>query len=223
MTSLLPVATPLAAEDVKGPVMPALTERPRRRPPASRDPRRSRDRECEQEETPNDQSRKRGLTDGGDRLTAELFVRSLAPTGARSPQTAVLERLDHLEATGRLATYTVTIWGQGICPKGAGAQTAIGQRILKTIEEFDQWAQQRSLTFPAGFTEREGGSLVAGDPQTVISLPTLCLAVREGGTLRCVAPCANGDGAWTHHSIADCLAELAGAEVDVSAHDWATA
>lgn len=222
MTSLLPVAIPLAAEDVKGPVMPAFTERPRRRPPASRDPRRSRDHECEQEDTSNDQSRKRGLTDGGDRLTAELFVRSLAPTGARSPQTAVLERLNRLETTGRLATYTVTIWGRGICPKGAGAQTAIGQRILKTIEEFDRWAQRRSLTFPAGFTEQDGGSLV-DDPQPVISLPTLCLAVREGETLRCVAPCANSDGAWTHHSIADCLAELADAEVDVPAHDWATA
>lgn len=200
--------------------MPVCITRTRRRPPTFRDPRKNCGRDPARGQ--NSRSREHGLTDGGDQLTAELFVRSLASAGAHAPQTAVLEQLDHLETTGRLATYTVTLWGRGICPEAAGAQTAIGQRILKTIEEFDRWAQRRSLRFPAGFTEREGGSLVTDDSQPVITLPTLCLAVRENGTLRCVAPCANSDGAWTHHSIDDCLAELAGEEVDVPAHDWAT-
>lgn len=151
-------------------------------------------------------------------LTAELFVRSLAPAGARPQQTTVLERLDQLAHANHLNTYTVTIWGTGICLDTAVIETEVGRTILETVEEFRQWADRKNLVFRAGFKERTVSSMVTEEETMVIELPAMCLALREADDLRCVAPCSNNNASM-RYSITDCLDELAG-KAKLPVHDW---
>lgn len=67
------------------------------------------------------------------------------------------------------------------------------------------------------FEERETSSMFDERQETVIPFPVMCLAAREGETLRCVAP-------WTGdsltHSIHDCLDDLVAGEKEATVHNW---
>ncbi|EMA44778.1 hypothetical protein C449_08974 [Halococcus saccharolyticus DSM 5350] len=149
--------------------------------------------------------------------TAELFVRSLAPTGAHPQQERVLDRIEALQQEGQIASASVTVWGNGIAPESATARTETGQVILETVAEFTRWASRNDRSFPSAFDERERTSMIDGDHRTMIPFPTMCLAIRDGDELQCVAPCS-GDGLT--HSVHDCLNELGVDEQESSVHDW---
>jgi hypothetical protein len=148
--------------------------------------------------------------------TVELFVRSLAPTGAHPQQEHVIDRIEKLQQEGRIASSSLTVWGNGIAPESMLARTETGHAILETVEEFTNWAARNNLSFPSAFGEREITSLV-DERETVIPFPAMCLATREDGELRCVAPCA---GEALLHSIHDCLDELIVGEANSDVHDW---
>lgn len=147
--------------------------------------------------------------------TAELFVRSLVPTGASPEQERVVERIADLQREGRLVDSTVTVWGGGIAPASMVAETEPGRTILETVGEFTRWASRHDLRFPSAFEERECASMV-DDDRAVIAFPLMCLAIRDRGDLRCVAPWSND--AFTH-TIHDCLDELAD-ESESTVHDF---
>ncbi|RJT03870.1 HTH domain-containing protein [Halococcus sp. IIIV-5B] len=150
--------------------------------------------------------------------TVELFVRSLAPAGARPEQEGVVDRIEGLQRAGRIAASTVTVWGGGIAPGSAFAGTEPGRTILEAVEEFTRWASANDLRFPSAFEERECTSIAGDDCQRVIGFPLMCLATRENGELRCVAPWSND---VLTHTIHDCLDELAD-EDGPTVHDWDT-
>lgn len=153
----------------------------------------------------------------GRNLSVELLTRSLSSVGARPQQERVVDYLEALKHDERINSYTITVWGAGISPESASARTETGRAILKIVEELNQWAQQHDLSFPAPFETREISSMITDERDMVISFPTMCLVVREGTRLRCVAP-------WVAdtltHSLRDCLDELAIGDERSAIHDW---
>ena len=144
-------------------------------------------------------------------------MRSLSPRGARLQQERVLDRLERLRRDSCIDSFTVTVWGTGVSPTSAIARTEAGQATLETIDELQQWAQQNDLSFPAGFKPRKIVSMLDDERDTFIPFPTMCLAVREGNELQCVAPCVND---MLTHSIRDCLDELVVGERRSDVHNW---
>jgi hypothetical protein len=131
----------------------------------------------------------------------------------------VIERLDELQDEECITSYTVTVWGEAIAPESTIARTEAGQAILETVDEFTRWAAQHDLSFLGAFEEQKITSMIDDEQWTVIPFPTMCLAVREDGGIRCVAPCS---AETLTHSIHDCLDELVIGETESDVHDWPT-
>lgn len=133
--------------------------------------------------TPDDTTTDAATTD----LRVELFVRSLAPSGAHERQQAVVSRLERLVSDGRIDTVSTTVWGRRICPEMA-ADLTVGRSILDRVDRLRTWARRHDASLEPSFDEHVERSMLDGT-HTVVVLPVLCLAVFEGDDLRGVFPC----------------------------------
>jgi len=121
----------------------------------------------------------------------ELYLRSLAPTETREHQEAVVETLQSLEADGRLAGFEVALCGECVCPESSTADTAVGRRLLRRYEAFEEWADERDREL-VGFRERDTESLLTETTVTGIVFPQMVLAEYCEGRLDFVAPSRDG-------------------------------
>lgn len=140
-----------------------------------------------------------------NQVRAELWVRSLAPTGCRPQQEACLQHLRQLEADGDIETFTVEVWGTHLALSD-GERTAIGQRIHDRVEEFRAWAMEHGMAPDSLFSTESINPLPPSEEYTRITLPLMTLAEYEGDTLRFVSPCTDGE---TVHTVTDRLDALA--------------
>lgn len=131
----------------------------------------------------------------------ELFVRSLAPTGATDQQSAAIADLERLEEEGVIETYSVTVWGNRICPETAEA-TDFGRSLLEKVDRFRRWGRDNGVSLEPYFQRREIRSMV-DEPYAAIVPPLMCLAVYDdAGELWGVFPCLKDE---ERCSIFDCL------------------
>lgn len=123
--------------------------------------------------------------------SVELFVRSLAPSGATDRQTAAIDELERLKSEEIIESYTVTVWGNRICPETARATTT-GQTVLDKIDQFRQWGREEGISLEPYFQRREIRSMV-DEPHSAIVPPMMCLAVYDDDDLWGVFPCVKED------------------------------
>ncbi|MEF8813033.1 MAG: HTH domain-containing protein [Halovenus sp.] len=121
----------------------------------------------------------------------ELYLRSLAPTETRGQQEEIVEELQSLEDAGQLAGFEVALCGECVCPESSTADTAVGRRLLRRHEAFEQWADERGREL-VGFRERDTESLLTGTKVTGIVFPRMVLAEYREGRLDFVAPSRDG-------------------------------
>lgn len=143
-----------------------------------------------------------------DPPTVKLFVRSLAPEGAEERQRAVIERLERLEADGRIGGFVVIIWGKKFCPATAD-RTEIGRLSRRFLSEFDEWSARTKLSVAPFFEVKNSYSAVTDESKTAIVYPLLALAEYDGTELVHVSPCR---GSSENCSVEDHLNALAAGE-----------
>lgn len=146
-------------------------------------------------------------------VTVDLYVRSLEPSEAPSPQGAVTSRLEWLADTGVIKEFSVQLWGA----RSSGipdAHTTDGQAISELLQEFESWADGADYSLEP-FFEHDGRAeafTVEVDAGRTVTLPPTALAEYHGDELSFVAPCADGE---TVHAVGDRLDALEGFAVDL--------
>lgn len=143
-------------------------------------------------------------------LEVELYVRSLAPAGARPSLEATVERLQRLEADGRLAAVTVHVTGKCVCPEGALARTDPGEFLLERVEAFEAWAERTGRDVEDHF-RRVDAAGIDGSDFGGVRFPVVAMAEYEAGDLRFVSPSGTGTAAVT---VQDRLAVLESTAAD---------
>jgi len=139
------------------------------------------------------------------RCTVKLFVRADPELGCETQKQAVLDQLEALDADGRIDDYEINIWTKAIRLSGPLEGTSYYQRVVDHFEAFREWADQEGVLLNAAFKIESVECEITGERYTVLSLPSICLAVYEDGELCAVYPHATDDTAQTASS---CLQEL---------------
>lgn len=128
-------------------------------------------------------------------VTADLFVRSLSPVGARGRPPEAIERLRSLVEAGTIDDYGVTAWGKEVDLSSDAALEERERLVLDRVAELRSWAAERDVALDA-FDRREVSTLT-GERHTVLTLPVMVLVESVGGEPVCVAPCTTDDGVLT--------------------------
>ena len=151
-----------------------------------------------------------------DTPSLELYVRSLAADAGTSRVGEVLDRIARLDADGDIDGYEVTVWGEGVSLDERVQATDAARTIRGRVEEFRRWAEETGRTL-AGFETRSTESSVTGEVRLNLTVPTLTLAERRGGSLTWVAPCHDG----TPHTVRERLDQLADGRDDAPRERYA--
>jgi len=133
-------------------------------------------------------------------LAVELCLRSAAPSVARGRQDRVADRVAELESRGVVADAAVTYWNTRVCIPGSDAGPA--DRCPRVVGEVLDAVEGRDVSIEPYFRRREASH---DADECVLSLPVICLLLREGGDLRGVYPVTEGD---ERHTVADGLDRL---------------
>lgn len=128
------------------------------------------------------------MTRGCDPLTVELFVRSLAPDGARRAVESVLERLQRLEAVDAIADLDVHVTGRKVRPNGPAARTAPGAFLLDRVAAFEAWADRTGRSVSGTFRRVEDARGIDGSDHSGVAFPTAAMAEYEDDDIRFVSP-----------------------------------
>jgi hypothetical protein len=147
-------------------------------------------------------------------LRVELFVRSLAPSGSRSGEEVVVERLQRLEADGVVDDLTVHVTGKQVCPGTATADTEPGRFLLGRLAAFERWADRTGRSLKPFFEHVEGAETIDGTDCSGIRFPAIALATYRGDELVAVAPVSDGAAV---ESVSDRLDALERARGDATA------
>lgn len=140
--------------------------------------------------TPNDSPRPTN-----PEFRVELFVRSLAPSGAYERQKRIVDRLSRLSTAKHVVSVSSTVWGNRICPEAA-LRLSTGRSILEDIERVRTWADQHDASLDPFFDEYEVQTMTERS-YTVIVPPVICLAVSAGDDLWGVFPYAKDGETYT--------------------------
>lgn len=142
-----------------------------------------------------------------DTLQVELFVRSLSPDGALCSQEAVVDRLADLEASGRIGSFSVRVWGDRLPRGDAAPRTDAGAYVADRLEEFRTWARRTDRSLEPGFEVREVGATLVDEcePRTVTVPPMMTLAAYRGEDLEVVAPHTADGETVTVEAVLDAL------------------
>ncbi|WP_396613745.1 HTH domain-containing protein (plasmid) [Haloferax sp. S1W] len=135
----------------------------------------------------------------------KLFLRADAEIGVERTKEAAVETLTELAEDGYIADCDVRVWGRELRADGPVANTEYGGELLEHIREFREWATKNDVSLGTVFDERTIASSIADEDYTVVSLPTICLAVYNDDELVGVYPC-HSDGSTC--SVVECLETL---------------
>lgn len=131
----------------------------------------------------------------------EVFVRGFAPV--RSGHLATVERLEELQRSGKISGYTVTTWPNRV----RLSERAICGDVIGIYDRFAAWADAHGRRIIPPFDVHETGFLPYDEPDEVLVLPDVCLAVYEEDELVGVYPSADETRL---HTVASGLEALAG-------------
>jgi hypothetical protein len=138
--------------------------------------------------------------------SAELYVRSLAPRGARDQQERVVAALDRLTDRETFADYTITVCGEYIPAGETETSPEFETQLRNRIADFETWATTNGWSLGPLFERKVVGSLVTDDTHEVLVVPLMVLAEYEGDRLRFVTPCETDERYWTVQDRLDALA-----------------
>lgn len=144
----------------------------------------------------------------------DLFLRAEPQFGVETQKQAVIDRLTALEREGGIEEFQIYVWGREIRPTGPLEGTEYQRTVLDKLREFEEWLQQHSASADRLFKRREVDSEIVDETYTVISLPTMCLAIYDDNELSRVYPYYDDEGA---HTVRECLDELERTEASVAA------
>jgi hypothetical protein len=116
------------------------------------------------------------------------------------PRSTVIDRLSALRSEGALDDFEVQTWPEEV----ALSESSRDEQVLDVVDTLEQWAAAHDLSLRPPF-ERRTASLLVGGSETVLTTPMMLLAVYEGGDLRGVYPCTDGDQTWTIMSYLDAV------------------
>lgn len=131
--------------------------------------------------------------DATDRQSVELFVRTLAPSGATGAQEEIVDRLIGLEREGVVESVDLTVWGSALRVDGSCARFGNGREVAERVRSFRRWARERDVSLEPHLTTSAVDSAFTGESFERVVLPHRCLAVYEGDGLLAVYPHRNGD------------------------------
>jgi len=137
--------------------------------------------------------------------TVKLFIRADPELGCERQKQAVLERLETLEAEGRIDSYEIQVWTKAIRIRGPLEGTAYYQTVFEHIEAFQQWADEQSVQLNSAFKIQSVDCEITDETYRVLSLPSICLAVYEDDELCAVYPHSTDEQCLT---ASRCLSEL---------------
>lgn len=152
------------------------------------------------------------MTAHSEPVRAVLRLRSQAPSGVNGTQTEIIDRLDTLFETGRIAAFDIDVWGTSMginVPEGRDPGD-----VRETVAEFEQWAADHDCTLRPAFDRRSTG-LIGDDEESQgesLVLPVLCLAVYDGETIEAVYPHDDGEDVRTIHNGVNALESMATAD-----------
>lgn len=132
-----------------------------------------------------------------DPRTAELFVRTLAPSGARETQERVVERLVELERRGAVDEVDLTVWGDAVCMEGASARLGTGSHVAERLRAFRRWCEESGASLAPFFTWSAVDSSITGECYDRVVPPHRCLAVYRNDAVVDVYPSRRGDETWS--------------------------
>jgi len=118
----------------------------------------------------------------------ELFVRSLAPNGARETQEAVVTRLLDLEREGVVDEVDLTVWGDAVCLDDASVSVGIGSYVADRIQAFHSWCEGTRASLEPYFEWAAVDSSLSNESYYRVVPPHRCLAVYVGDTVGDVYP-----------------------------------
>lgn len=144
-----------------------------------------------------------GKTNG--ERTVTLYLCAEPQFGVENQKQTVIDRLTDLERAGAIDEFETYIWGREIRTTGPLEGTSYHQTVLESLREFEEWLQRNGADADRLFKRREVDSTIVDETYSVISLPTMCLAVYEEGDLSGVYPYADGEGT---HTVREGLSEL---------------
>ncbi|MFB6164873.1 MAG: HTH domain-containing protein [Haloarculaceae archaeon] len=148
-----------------------------------------------------------------ERVTVELYVRSLGPRAGIDRQERAVERLDALAAKGALAAFSVSVWGRRVSLSTTTARTDAGQSVLERVDAFRAWAEDAGRSVESFFETQRVTSELADREYAALVLPALTLSEYRDGDLAFVAPSSDGGSVCT---VADRIDHLA---ADLSASE----
>ena len=104
------------------------------------------------------------------------------------PRTSVIDRLSSLSADGKIADFRVETWPDEV----ALSEHTEHSRVVERYKTFLLWASDHDRSISPPFERRTVAPLV-GESRDVLTLPIMCLAVHEDGSLCGVYPHVDGD------------------------------
>jgi hypothetical protein len=137
--------------------------------------------------------------------TVDLYLCAEPQFGVETQKEAVIDRLTALEREDLIDEFGVYIWGREIRPDGPLEGTDYHRLVLDSVREFEEWLRRHGASADHLFKRRGVDSEIIDETYTVISLPTMCLAVYDDGDLSGVYPYDDAEGT---HTVRECLAEL---------------
>jgi len=132
----------------------------------------------------------------------EFFARA-AVTGAGTRQREVIDRLEDLAASDRVAGVSTHTWeGRVRTPVDEEHEA----QAVDWFERFERWAERNDAALSPFFERTERTSEFTGEEYEDLVFPVVCLAVVRDGSIEEVAP-RREDGEVV--DVADCLDRLA--------------
>lgn len=142
-------------------------------------------------------------TSSPESVHVELFLRTQAPSDVVERLHELTDRVRRLAADDTVTDVRVRTW-TSVRP-ALEELSDTGRSVTQTVDAFRSWAEQHDCTLRPGFEQRETTSMVSRRSATELQVPIASLAIYEGETLQCVAPCSDGERTYT---VDDCVTAL---------------
>lgn len=144
-----------------------------------------------------------GSTTSARTVRVEVFLRTQTPPDVVDRLRELVARVRRLQDETGVADVRVKTWSS-VRPALEELSDS-GPSVALTVNAFRSWADREGYTLRPGFERRQTTSMLDRRPAAELRVPVVCVAVYENDTLRCVAPCSDGERTYT---VADCVDAL---------------
>lgn len=141
-------------------------------------------------------------TRSAETVRIDVFLRPDASPSLVESLRETVTRARHLEDRDAATDVRVETW-TSVRPALERLADS-GPSVSLIVDAFRRWADREGYALPS-FERRETSSMLGHRPTVRIRVPTVCVAVSEGGDLQWVAPCSDGDRTY---SVEACLTAL---------------